>query len=96
MKTLTVHRIGGHLAARVQADFGITAPTVLAAPLASASNWRPISRIDVPVQFESNEYYLILTQMAAYPSSALGHALGDLLRFEDEISSALDRLFWGF
>jgi len=74
VKTLTVHRIGGHLAARVQADFGV----------------------DVPVQFESNEYYLVLTQMAAYPTSAFGHRLGDLLSFEDEISNALDRLFWGF
>ena len=96
MKTLTVHRIGGHLAARVQADFGVTAPTVLAAPLVAASEWRPIPRIDAPVQFEGNEYYLVLTQMAAYPSSAFGQTLGDLLSFEDEISKALDRLFWGF
>ena len=70
--------------------------TVLAAPLVAASEWRPIPRIDVPVQFESNEYYLVLTQMAAYPTSAFGHTLGNLLSFEDEISNAFDRLFWGF
>ena len=96
MKTLTVHRIGVHLATRVQADFGVNAPTVLAAPLVAANEWRPIPRIDVPVQFENNEYYLVLTQMAAYPTTAFGNTLGDLLSFEDEISSALDRLFWGF
>ena len=96
MKTLTVHRIAGHLAARVQADFGVISPTTLAAPLVAAREWRPIPRIDVPVQFESNEYYLVLTQMAAYPTSAFGCTLGDLLSFEDEISNALDRLFWGF
>lgn len=96
MKTLTVHRIGGHLAARVQADFGDFAPTALAAPMVAANEWRPIPRIDVPVQFEHNDYYLILTQMAAYPSSAFGHVLGDLLRYEDEVSRALERLFWGF
>ena len=96
MKTLTVHRIGGHLAVRVQADFGVTAPTALAAPLVAAEKWRPIPRVDVPVQFESDEYYVVLTQMAAYPSSAFGTAHGDLLNFEGEISNALDRLFWGF
>ena len=96
MKTLTVHRIGGHLAARVQADFGVTAPTALAAPLVAADEWHPIPRIDVPVQFENIEYYLVLTQMAAYPSSTFGRTLGNLLSFETEISNALDRLFWGF
>ena len=96
MKALTVHRIGGRLAVRVQADFGVTAPTALAAPLVAADEWRPIPRIDVPVQFEDIEYYLVLTQMAAYPSSAFGHTLGDLLSFENEITNALDRLFWGF
>jgi len=31
--------------------FGVTAPTALAAPLVAADEWRPIPRIDVPVQF---------------------------------------------
>jgi len=71
--------IGVHLATRAQAHFGVTAPTVLAAPLVAANEWRPIPRIDVPVQFESNEYYLVLTQMAVFPTTAFGNTLGDLL-----------------
>lgn len=96
MKTLTVHRIGEHLAVRVQADFGAAAPTALAAPLVSARGWRPIPRIDVFVQFDDADHYLLLTQMAAYPSAAFGPPLGDVLDFEDAISHAMDRLFKGF
>lgn len=96
MKTLTVHRIGRTLAVRVQADFGETAPTALAAPMVAAKDWRAIPRIDVPVRFEGKDYYLVLTQMAAYPASAFGQTLGDLLQFEDDISNALNRVFWGF
>lgn len=97
MSQFSVHRLrGGGLAIRLQSDLGVQTPYLLCAPVVVAKEWTPTARLHIAVDLEDAPHYVIMTQIAALPASALGAEIGSLARHRDDIKRALDLLVDGF
>ncbi|MCK6557010.1 CcdB family protein [Candidatus Binatia bacterium] len=81
----------------LQADLLRDLATRVVAPLTTVRRLRgkPISRLNPTVEIEGTEYAVILQELAAVPTRALGTAAGNLHDRRAELIAALDLLFTG-
>ena len=69
--------------------------TVLLAPLVNDIE-RPVSSVDIPLEFQGDRLVLVVAEMAGIPREGLGRSLGSIAEHEDAIRRAFDRLVTGF
>jgi toxin CcdB len=69
--------------------------TVIVAPLVPADIGPLPSRLQPLVTVRGRKYVVLVSQLAAVPKRAIGHAVGNVMEFRYEIVAALDLLFTG-
>jgi len=69
--------------------------TTVVAPLIDDAR-RPLSGLDIPVEFGTRALVIAVTELAAIDGRHLQRPVGNLAAHEDPIRRALDRIFTGF
>ncbi len=80
----------------LQADLLDQLTLRVVAPMVMSSTAAVISGLTPLVQFQDNEYILLIYQLAAVPARELQYPVGSLSADQDAIKRALDILFLGF
>lgn len=80
----------------LQHDIVSGMPTVVVAPLTSASSVTELDRLHPAVTVNGQTYRVIVEELAAVHRSTVGHVIGSLEAERFAIIGALDRLFTGF
>jgi len=80
----------------IQSHFFDEGPTILVAPLMRMSREAVLTRVSLAVDFAGAPLILMLSEIGAIDRRPAAHAVGSLIRYEDDIRRALDRLFTGF
>lgn len=55
-----------------------------------------VTSLDLAVEFDGQTFVLAISELASVPKSVLKKRAGDLRRYADDISLALNRMFLGF
>ncbi|WP_419254788.1 CcdB family protein [Caulobacter sp. ErkDOM-YI] len=71
-------------------------PTVVVAPLYHPADLEGLTKLTVEVVCDGIDLVISLPQLAAINATSLHHKVANLATDEDDIRSALDRLFIGF
>jgi hypothetical protein len=69
--------------------------TIFLAPLVSDAA-RPVSPVDIPVEFGGRRLVIAIGEAAGVPKSAFGQVRGSVEEQEDAIRRAIERLLGGF
>ena len=80
----------------VQSHFVDDGPTILVVPLMRMPREAVLTRVSPGVDFAGDPLILMLSEIGAIDRRPDVRAVGSLVRSEDEIRRALDRLFTGF
>ena len=80
----------------VQSQFYDETPTILVAPLLNMPMQAVLTRVSLRVEFEGESFVLLLSEIGAIDRRPPTRPSGSLVRYEDDIRRALDRLFTGF
>lgn len=69
--------------------------TVIVAPIVRDA-YKPADPVDIPVEIADQALVLAISELGAVPRASMRKPIDHLGEFEDQIRSALGRLFTGF
>jgi toxin CcdB len=80
----------------LQSQYAGDMPTVVVAPVYRAEAAERLTKLSVDVYLEDQDLVILLPELASINAAVLRSKRGDFLSYEDDIRSALNRLFTGF
>ena len=90
-------RDGDELVCRIQTDLGAETAYLLCAPVVRRSEWTtPIPALHIFVELDGEGHLVLMSQMVALPSGALGPVVGSAAVAREEIVHAVALLVIGF
>ena len=96
MAQFDIFRVGGALVVDLQTDLIDLNETRIVAPLLDSGRYAKFPNLTPIVQFDGHSYVVRIQQMAALRGRELGHPIGSLLGYRDDLLRAIDILTRGF
>jgi hypothetical protein len=87
-------RAGFPLIVTLQADVAEGAYRIIA-PLTRSTSRTPVSRLVPVVEHGGEHYAVVLNLMVNISARLLRHPVGSIAQYRDDLTRALDWLFWG-